>query len=228
MLANVLASDYRNCWNEAAEPGGGQDLLGDALLAVERALKLDPKSALAHYASGLIFSANGKPDEAIAAFGKAIEYDPRFARAYAQRGSELINKGQLKEALEEIDKAIRLSPDDPSAGMFYWNQGRALFFSEPPLYEEAIAALTKALRLRPNLWHNWLYLVSAFALRGDDDKARSMLEEFRNSNAVHNAANYTIAVVESHEKANPCRNESVVQGRARFHKGLERAGMRKE
>lgn len=237
LLANVLASDYLNRWNEAAEhvPNAGKSLLDDAKMAADRALDLDPKFALARYAKGLVHRANGKREKALKAFDKAIKYDNNFARAYAQKASELINKGdkaELEKALKLVEKAIRLSPKDPSVGMFYWTRGRAYFFAER--YEKAIEALKEAVQHRPNLWHNWLYLISAYALladrlpEGEEKKekkqaAEDKLNEFRTRSPVKNAKDYTIRRVELHEEANP--SEDLKEGRDRFRKGLKIAVM---
>jgi tetratricopeptide (TPR) repeat protein len=225
VLANVSISDYLNRWNEAADHKNkrrAKTLLDDAEKAVGKALELNEEFALAHYARGLIYRAKGDGNKAIAAFDQAIKCDDSFARAYAQKASELINDGDLEDALSLIKTALDLSGEDQSSGMFYWNRGRAHFFADR--YPEAIEALTEAVKRRPNLWHNWLYLASAHALSGNQQKAEEVLGDFY-KRYQHDGPHSTLTLIKSHEKANPTRCKVIKDGRKKFYKGLSKAGM---
>jgi tetratricopeptide (TPR) repeat protein len=226
-LANVLISDYLNHWNEATEGGkGAADLLSEAKKAAKSALDLNDKLALAHYAQGLVHRAENQRENALKEFGLAIDNDPGFARAWAQRGSEKINHGRFDDALKDLKRAIEIGRDDPSAGMFHWNRGRAFFLKEVPDYPKAIEALTEAVRLRPNLWHNWLYLVSAYALNNKLPEAQAWLNKFKTESPFKDIP-FTIDKIIEYEKANPTENSEVKKGRDRFHDGLEAAGMKR-
>jgi adenylate cyclase len=224
-LANVMISDYLNRWNEASQGGqAARQLLTDAERAAKNALALNDRLALAHYARGLVHRARNQRKKALDAFDRAIANDSGFARAYAQRGSELINDGQFDKALKDIDHAIMIGSDDASAGMFYWSRGRAYFFKKD--YREAIKALTEAIRLRPNLWHNWLYLVSAYAHTEQHPfpTAKDWLRRFK-TDSPFKGTQFTMAKVISYEEANPTDNQEVKDGRDEFHEGLRRAEM---
>jgi adenylate cyclase len=216
-LADLLASDYLNRWNNA-----GKDELAEAQQAAERALAIDPYMYLAHFAKGFIYRARGENVAALDAFAQALRLNRNFARGYVQEANELINLGRPDEAPPLVEKAIRLSPRDPSLGVFYWNLGRANFFANR--HREAIPWLQKAVELRPNLWHNWLYLASAHALTGEDREARKILAEF-NSHQLYRDRKFTLAIVEEYERANPNENPVIVAGRKKFHEGLVKAGM---
>jgi adenylate cyclase len=240
LLADVLVSDYLNRWNEAENPNSGRNLLREAERQVQKALALYkrlandtkkatdnswrvyPGRALTHYANGLVHRANGKHIRAFDEFEEALHQDPNFARAYAQKGSELINLGYPHLAQHPVKRAISLGPKDPSLGMFYWNLGRAYFFEGN--YQEAVQPLREAVRLRPNLWHNWLYLVSAHALIGNKDDARKILARFRQRRDFK-GLKFNVALVKSYEAANPNKNELIIKGREKFHEGLVKAGM---
>jgi tetratricopeptide (TPR) repeat protein len=223
LLANLLISDYLNRWNEASDdPAGGSLLLQDAEYAVDKALAIDPDFAVAHYAKGLIHRANGDRDGALAEFDAAIARDADFARAYAQKASELINAGQPDDVLRLLQRAIELGPRDASRGMFHWNIGRAHFFAAR--YDDAIRSLKTAVRQRPNLWHNWLYLASAYALSGKDTQARKTLDGFEAREEFRNPK-VTLARVRMYEKANPTTDAFVREGRRKFHEGLLQAGL---
>lgn len=214
-LADLVASDYLNRWNDT-----GKDQLEEAATAVERALAIDQTLALAHFANGLVQRAKGEHQAALDAFSQALKLNPSFARAYAQGAAQLVNVGRPKEAPPLVEKAIKLSPRDPSLGVFYWIIGRAEFFSAD--YHNAIASLEKSVGLRQNLWYNRLYLVSAYALVGNQDQASRVLSEFNSHPQFHG---YTLERVDLSEGANPNENPVVVAGRQKFHEGLLKAGM---
>lgn len=223
LVANLLISDYLNRWNEADnDPAGSRLLLKDAAYAVDKALAIDPGFAVAHYAKGLIHRAKRERNRALAEFDTAIAGDGDFARAYAQKASELINAGQPDDALPLLQTALLLGPRDASRGMFHWNVGRAHFFAGN--YPLAIRSLKTAVRQRPNLWHNWLYLASAYALTGKAALARRTLDGF-GARAEFRDPKVTLERVKMYEKANPTTNAFVRNGRRRFHEGLLQAGV---
>jgi tetratricopeptide (TPR) repeat protein len=186
----VLASDYANGWNEAADHGsaGATRLLEDARLAANRAL--EPPSSLAYYAHGLVLRGEGAHEKARHAFQDAIEQDSEFARAYAQKGTQLMYLGEFDGALAAIDEAIKiaLGSGDHSLGIMKFNRGRALLFGNRDA--EAIKSFEEALALRDNVWFTWLYLVSAYALDKKISKAKAKLKEFKKS-SVKDANSYT-------------------------------------
>ncbi len=225
LLADLRVSDYLNRWNEARNGlEAAKVLLEGARDAVQKALDLDGSVALAHYANGLIHRAEGDHPGALKEFEQALNYDPDFARAYAQNASEWINLGQPDKAPSLVKKAIKLSPRDPSLGMFHWNLGRAYFFEGR--YREAIPSLREALKLRPNLWHNWLYLASAYALIKNKRRAKEVLRDFR-TYPLFSDLKFTLTLVKEYERANPNTTRAVVRGRDKFHRGLIEAGIEK-
>jgi tetratricopeptide (TPR) repeat protein len=220
-LANVLISDYLNRWNDASEDeAAAQKLLEGAETAAGEALKLNNRLALAHYAQGLVHRAKNRRQAALESFSNATKNDPGFARAWAQQGSEKINDGNFDGALADLKHAIEIGRDDRSAGMFHWNVGRAYFFKEND--DEAITSLRKAVELRPNLWHNWLYLISAYAHKEGEpySTAKEWLTKFRTESPFKDTP-FTMDKVKLYEKANPTDNQKVKEGRDRFHRGLE-------
>jgi adenylate cyclase len=217
-LADLLASDYLNRWNDA-----GKDQLQEAEEAVQRALAIDPYNYLAYFANGFIHRARGENAAALDAFNQALKLNHNFARGFVQKANELINAGKPDEAPPLVERAIKLSPRDPSLGVFYWNLGRAYFFADQ--YRDAVPWLQKAVDLRPNLWHNWLYLASSYVLIGDETAARKVLSDFNNY-YLYRDRRFTLATVKELEQANPNVNPIIVAGREKFHEGLLRAGMK--
>ena len=214
LLADILTCDYLNRWNGAAAAE-----LARAEQAADQALRIEPELPLAHYAYGFIFRAKGEHEAALAAFARTIELNPDFVRAYAQKANELMYLGRLDEVQPLVETAIRRTPPGSLAlGMFYWIIGRAWFFAGR--YAEAIAWLRQSVEVRPNLWYNRLYLVSAYALTGDAENAAKALQEFDET-----FPGYTLARVAQNERTNPNHRAVVVDGRRKLHQGLLEAGL---
>jgi len=214
-LADILTCDYLNRWNgaEAAE-------LAEAETAAGEALRLDPNLAHAHYAQAFICRAKGDHEAALAAYQRTIELSPDMVRAYAQKANELMYLGRLDEVPPLVETAIgRTPPGNLQLGMFYWIIGRARFLQDR--YGEAVDWLRQSVEVRPNLWYNRLYLVSAHALNGDRSGAEGVLREF---DAVF--PGYTLARVKQNEQHNPNDNPVMVRCRAKFYRGLLMAGMK--
>jgi tetratricopeptide (TPR) repeat protein len=216
-FADVFTCDYLNRWNNA-----GPAQLAQAEAAVRQALSIIPNLPSAHYVTGFIGRARGDHEAALAEFDKTIELDPDFIRAYAQKANELINVGRLEEAPALVQQAIgRVAPGSLALGMFYWIIGRAFFYMDR--LHDSIEWLSKSVEIRPNLWYNRLFLVSAYALINESAAAAATLLDFN-----VRFPKYTVARVALNELANPNEHPVVLAGRERFHRGLRLAGMAAE
>jgi len=211
--ATSVLCDYLNRWNDA-----GADEVAKAETAVHHALTTKPDHFLGHYAKGFLHRTRGEHEAALAAFTETTKHNPTFARAHAQRGAELIYLGRAEEGIAEVERAISISPKSSSLGMFFWIIGRGRFFMGQ--YAEAVGPLRRSIRLWPNLWYNRLYLASAYALLGNKAAAQRTLRTFDKL-----FPEFTLARVAHEERTNPNSGSFMVEGRRRFHEGLERAGM---
>jgi tetratricopeptide (TPR) repeat protein len=117
-----------------------------AIAEYRKALKIDPKYAVAHYDIGLALDAQGKTKEAIAAYRRAIRFDPKYADAHYALGLALSDVGKLDEAIATFRKGIKLDPKD---ARFHQALGTALHEKGKP--NEAIASFQRALKLDPKL-----------------------------------------------------------------------------
>lgn len=80
--------------------------------------------------------------------------------------------GRPQEAPPLVLKAVAPSPRDPYIGTFYWVIGRAYFVMQD--YDAAIIWLRKAVEVRPNVWYNRAYLLSAYALTGRHQESEGL------------------------------------------------------
>src|SRR5665213_55627 len=82
--------------------------LNCAVAAFKQALRLEPKSAEAHFDLGLVRQSQEKPAEAINEFRLALQYDPRLLQARCALGSALTDPA---EAEPEFSKALAVNPE---------------------------------------------------------------------------------------------------------------------
>src|SRR5688572_432748 len=68
-------------------------LLGKAVEAFDKAIKLEPNKVPAHYFKAEILAAQRKSQEAIAEFSKVIELDAKASSAYQGRAEEEFKLG---------------------------------------------------------------------------------------------------------------------------------------
>ena len=134
------ARTYSNLGTVLVEKG----LVDEAIANYQKAVELEPTSALVHTNLGTVLGDKGRLDEAIASHRKAIELVPKLAAAHSNLGENLTKKGQLDEAIAECEKAVELEPT--SAGAHH-NRGNALL--RKGQFDEAMACFRKALDLDP-------------------------------------------------------------------------------
>src|SRR5262249_45669336 len=104
----------------------------------KKAIKLDPKFALAHDNLGTALAGKGKPEEAIACFRKAIEFGPKLAQAHYNLGNTLLARGKPEEAIACYRKVIEIDPNYPEA---HCKLGHALAYQAR--FGESLAALRR-------------------------------------------------------------------------------------
>ncbi len=110
-----------------------------------RAVALQPKLALTHYALGVSVQCLGRTEEAMTCYRAAIALDPKLPDAHYLIGNVLHGQGRLTEAMDHYRRAIALRSNYPEAlsdlGAVLVLLGRSL---------EAEPLLLQALRLRPD------------------------------------------------------------------------------
>ena len=122
----------------------------DAISCYDKALKLDPRYALAWSNKGGSLHNLGRNEEAIRCYDKALKLDPRNAVAWSNKGVSLGNLGRPEEAIRCYDEALEL---DPGNAATWTNKGNSLDSLGRP--EEAIRCYDKALELDPHNATAW-------------------------------------------------------------------------
>jgi adenylate cyclase len=171
-LATALASRVLNYMSNstAADLARAEELADQALAAA-------PRSPLAHYAKSQVLRAQRRSAEAIPELETALAANRNWVGAYAGLGWCKLYTGSLEETIPLVEQAIRLSPRDPGIGDWYFQIGRIHLLQART--DEAIIWLEKARSATPALSPIRAWLASAYALKGETERAATELAEAR-------------------------------------------------
>ena len=143
-FARATADHVLNGWAAADER---TSRLRKAEEAINKAIKLEPKSPGALLTRGGVLRARGDYAEAIAAFTEALVLNPNFANAHAELGRTMIDVGDPEKTAEHVQKALDLSQDDFARYIWcYWAGLAALYVDQPA---EALKWLRRVARGQP-------------------------------------------------------------------------------
>jgi tetratricopeptide (TPR) repeat protein len=112
----------------------------------------------AHTRLGLVFSKEGRLDEAISQYREALRLKPNNADAHYDLANALCRKKLWDEAIGQYREDLQLSPDDPEGH----NNLGVVFFQKGNL-NEAITQFQEALRLKPDYANAQKNLAAALA-----------------------------------------------------------------
>ena len=156
--------------NPAADIARAEELADQAVAA-------SPRSPLAHFAKGMALRARGKDAEAIPEYEAVLAFNPNWVSAITSLGWSKFMTGSLEEAIPIQQRAMRLSPRDPAIDAWYWRIGIVHLLQSRT--DEAILWFEKARSANPARPSPHAYLASAYALKGDADRAAGELAEAR-------------------------------------------------
>jgi len=144
-----------------------------AIASLEKALRDDPKYALAHAALGEAFwrkaRATNEPQWAVRAVEsakRAVELGGSLAVPHIKLGEIYAQNGRQQEAIREFKKALEAQPSNAEA---FRGLGRA--YSQIGLHKEAEDAYLQAARLRPTDWYVYNLLGIFYNDIGKNDQA---------------------------------------------------------
>jgi predicted Zn-dependent protease len=144
---------------------------------IDQVLVASPRNLVAHRAKGQVLRAQRRCEEAIPEFETVLASDRNSASALINIGRCNILTGSLDEAIPPMEQAIRLSPHDPFIGSWYSSIGQVHLLQSR--IDEAILWLEKSRSAIPGRPMVHGYLASAYALKGDLDRAAAELAEAR-------------------------------------------------
>jgi len=171
-LASLLAARVLDNMTDMA----AADILRAERLAGQ-ALAASPGNPLAHYAKGQVLRAQGRPGEAIPEYETAVASDHNWVNAYSALGYCKLYSGLIDGVIPLVEQAIHRSPRDPEIGNCYFRIGQVHMVQSHT--DEAIVWLEKARSTNPRHPQFRAYLVSAYALKGENERAAVELAEAR-------------------------------------------------
>jgi tetratricopeptide (TPR) repeat protein len=138
----------------------------------EKALRINPRNAIAHENLAISLRASGRLDAAISHHEQALRLDPGNAGAHSSFASTLCARGQLDEGIRHYEQSLRLDPTDAKT---HYNLGVAL--RSRGRLDAAIGHFEKALRLNPRLAEAHHNLAVSLSDKGKLDAAISHYKE---------------------------------------------------
>ena len=141
------------------------------------AIRADSEDPWAHYALGSVCLFTRRFDNSLAEFEVALRLNPNFSLAQGYYGLTLSYCGRWEEADLAARRALRLSPRDPFSAVYYGIAAYAQFVGRN--YEEAMRLSREGIRQRGDFVGAHRVLTAAAAMAGQDDVAKSALQELR-------------------------------------------------
>jgi TolB-like protein/Flp pilus assembly protein TadD len=137
-----------------------------------KALEINPNLAIARFQYAWYLACFGRFEEAIEHHLLAKELDPLVPLYTYDMGSLYLWAGEVDKAFKEVQEGLELDPD---FGHGIWVLGN--IYVAKGMFEEAIEAHERAASIHP-IWRG--ALGGTYALAGQPDKTRAILEGFKN------------------------------------------------
>jgi len=120
----------------------------DVMVDLQKAIELDPNSAGAHRALGVVYDRMYDTVNAIKTFKKTVRLDPNDAYSQIYLAEQYAKAGQKQLAINALAKAIEAKPTDVEALKDY--AFLCLNHDQERLWKEAKRSLEMAIQIRPN------------------------------------------------------------------------------
>ena len=146
--------------------------LAAAMKAFTAALDIDVDNEAAWNNRGVVFEAQGKPEEALQCHNRAIRIRPTYLDAWCNKGIVLMHMARSDRALECFETVLKVNPRHPVALL-----DKGVLRSRQGEHEEALVLFNRALEADPAFALAALNRASAlFAL--DPQTETAVVEEF--------------------------------------------------
>ncbi len=139
---------------------------GDAEASYHRALALNPLYGEAAYNLGVVLEDSGRSAAAVDAYRGALELGYAKAAVRVRIGAILMGQGKAELALEEIEAGLAADPNSFDAHYYH-----GLALAQVERFEDAVAALRRAVALRPASIEAMHALANNLKASNQDDEA---------------------------------------------------------
>jgi TolB-like protein/class 3 adenylate cyclase/Tfp pilus assembly protein PilF len=144
---------------------------------VTQALAASPRSATVHFARGEVLRAQRRYDEAIPEYETVLAFDRNSVSGLVALGHCKLMTGSIEEVIPLMERAIRLSPRDPQIAVMNYRIGEVHLLQSR--IDQAIASLERARSANLELAYVRAFLASAYALKGETERAAAELGQAR-------------------------------------------------
>ncbi|HJW14377.1 MAG TPA: protein kinase, partial [Thermoanaerobaculia bacterium] len=158
----------------------------------QRALEMNPHSALIHQMNGLFLSAQGRSEEALAESARALDFDPVSTNSACLQARLLYYARRFDQATSLYRKTLETDPT--VAGHCAWS---GLAFQQEARFPEAIAAAIQSSEASPNEMLPRAVLARAYGLMGNKAEAQKVLDHFGDVSKRRFVSEYDYAVANS-------------------------------
>ena len=146
-----------------------------AIKAAERIKELDPKSELAVYNIGFLYSKMKEYNKAIESFKKVLAVNPDYELAHYNIGLNYFNLKRYKEAVDAYTKVVQITPDNADAWFII-----GVCHMQLKKHEEALEPLKKSIELRPTHGVALFNLAVCYINLKDDYSAKQIYNQLLN------------------------------------------------
>jgi len=174
-LGFCLASQARN-FSEQLQPGSQEKQFIEVRDLAMRAKEIDPDHPSIYLLIASYATYRGDWEGGLRAAEKRLSLEPKNPDAYNNLAVRVYHAGDPAKSIELLAQAINLDPKHPN-DLVLVGMGRAHFMLGDN--DAAIEWLLKSLEKNSTFAPTYAYLAMAYALKGDDGKARNAAAEAR-------------------------------------------------
>lgn len=189
-----------------------------------KAVAASPRSALAHFANAQMLRVQRRCAEAIPEYEAALAFNRNWVAPLASIGRCKISIGPIEEGIAAQEQAIRLSPRDPGLWSWYFRIGEGRLLQSR--IADAILWLERARNANPAPGFVRVFLASAYALKGETERAVVELDEVRRLSSDSQRQRWSVAQYRARTRYEVPDIRALAE--ATFYAGLRKAGMPEE
>lgn len=158
----TLGCFFNNLGNSYSDIGN----MDSALLAFERAVKINPMLSESRANLGNIYLKKDMVNKAIDQYLKALRINPNDAKTHNNLGNAYTQRDSLIQAVDEYERALELDPNFADA-----HKNLAIVYSRQERYGRAIGQLNKAISLNPKDASGYSQLGDVYSQMNDYEQA---------------------------------------------------------
>lgn len=169
----IISSEFRDLLSKSnlLYQSGKYD---DAILTINQALVLNPKSAKAYEARALVYNSLQNYRQALDDINKSLIFNPYSYTAFIMHASANNQIGKWQEAKSDFSRALELNPPKETCGLIY--SSRATVQARLGNIEEVNNDINRSLEINPESMGGYYNFACAYAILGKTNEACNYLK----------------------------------------------------